>query len=315
MKKLLANLILILLMTICCCIAEEEENFFIVSYDGNGMSLSTAFTPQAKIPGTSLTLNDSQPLRNFYTFGGWAESPDALLPDYLPGDSYTRDQDVTLYAVWLEPASLGEISGPCTWTLDPYPYTRSTAYREFSVSESGFYRFFTSGGTSGAVSPYIVIKNSNGLPNSIASGDSSYVSGIGWDFDITAELQAGTTYYLKYSESGMPLALEALPQYSDPDPYGAVAIIPRSISTLEEDAFANTALDSFFCPPSVTKIDKNTFADCPNLHKIVISGMQVDIDPEAFAGCTELLIVAPKDSTAHQFALAYGHEFRALPQN
>ena len=43
--------------------------------------------------------------------------------------------------------------------------------------------------------------------------------------------------------------------------------------------------------------------------------MQVDIDPEAFAGCTELLIVAPKDSTAHQFALSYGHEFRALPQN
>ena len=291
-----------------------SHNFHLVTYEGNGISLSSIFSPQAKLPGKSLKLSNWRPLRNFYTFGGWAESPDATLPDYLPDDTFTEDRDITLYAIWLEPTSLGTVSGACTLSAAPYPYAGVEAYRIFTVTESGYYHFASTGGSSGSSDPRIIIKDASGYKSTISTGDTSYISGPGYDFVITAELQAGTTYYLEYTESGKPLSVDVLPQYSDPNPFGASSIIPRGMTTLEAYSFANTALDSFFCPESITHIDRNTFADCPNLRKIVISGMNVTIDPAAFAGCTDLLIVAPINSTAHKFALEYGFEFRALPK-
>ena len=66
-------------------------------------------------------------------------------------------------------------------------------------------------------------------------------------------------------------------------------------------------------PAGTTSIGTRAFANCPNLRKVVISSANVTIADDAFAGCTDLLIVAPKNSTAHQYAIAHGLEFRALP--
>ena len=40
------------------------------------------------------------PTRKWHTFLGWAESENASEPEYLPGDIYSRNEDVTLYSVW-----------------------------------------------------------------------------------------------------------------------------------------------------------------------------------------------------------------------
>ena len=57
---------------------------------------------QTKTLGEALTLSSTVPTRTGYTFLGWATSADADAAEYQPGDSYTDDADVTLYAVWQE---------------------------------------------------------------------------------------------------------------------------------------------------------------------------------------------------------------------
>lgn len=73
-----------------------------VTYDING-GIGSAPESQAKTPGEALPLPD-QSSAPYAFFTGWAEQPNAVEPDYpMPGGSYTRDQDITLYAVWVYP--------------------------------------------------------------------------------------------------------------------------------------------------------------------------------------------------------------------
>ncbi len=74
---------------------------YTVSYHANGGS--GAPSPQSKTMGQSLTLSYDRPVRSGWFFVGWAESPTAKTPDYLPGGTFTTDADVTLYAVWKVP--------------------------------------------------------------------------------------------------------------------------------------------------------------------------------------------------------------------
>lgn len=70
---------------------------YVVRYDANG---GTGAPPaQTKTAQEALTLSGSQPTRDGYTFKGWATSPGGSV-EYRPGDRYTADRDVTLYAVW-----------------------------------------------------------------------------------------------------------------------------------------------------------------------------------------------------------------------
>lgn len=72
---------------------------FTVLYNANGGSSTPEM--QLKQAGTALTLSSAVPTRAGYTFIGWAHSP-ASEPEYQPGDSYTADSDITLYAIWEE---------------------------------------------------------------------------------------------------------------------------------------------------------------------------------------------------------------------
>ena len=71
---------------------------YTVSYDANGGS--NAPGTQTKTENVALTLASTIPAREGYTFRGWATSPTATTADYQPGESYTANAAVTLYAVW-----------------------------------------------------------------------------------------------------------------------------------------------------------------------------------------------------------------------
>ena len=71
---------------------------YSVSFDANGGF--TAPEVQTKIHGSDLILSETSPTRPEYTFLGWAESPDASVPTYLPGAYYYYNEPTTLYAVW-----------------------------------------------------------------------------------------------------------------------------------------------------------------------------------------------------------------------
>ena len=62
---------------------------------------------QYKGRGVDLTLSETEPSRDYYRFQGWAEEAEADAADFLPGQSYGEDRELSLYAVWT----------PRTWEL------------------------------------------------------------------------------------------------------------------------------------------------------------------------------------------------------
>ncbi|MBQ2899915.1 MAG: InlB B-repeat-containing protein [Oscillospiraceae bacterium] len=99
-------------------VEEPEKTTYTVTYDANGGS--GAPEAQTKTEGEALKLSTKKPVREGYEFLGWATSKTAATAQYQPGDSYTKDANVTLYAVWKQKEVIpedaptiviGEVSG------------------------------------------------------------------------------------------------------------------------------------------------------------------------------------------------------------
>ena len=75
-----------------------KANTYTVSYNANGGT--GAPSSQTKTHGKALTLSSTQPTRTNYTFVGWGISASSTTASYQPGDSYTSNAKITLYAVW-----------------------------------------------------------------------------------------------------------------------------------------------------------------------------------------------------------------------
>lgn len=76
-------------------------NTYTVTYNKN--TSDTVYnmpSNQTKVHGTALTLGSNIPTRTGFTFQGWATSPNAASVSYQPGDSYSTDSELTLFAVW-----------------------------------------------------------------------------------------------------------------------------------------------------------------------------------------------------------------------
>lgn len=71
---------------------------YTVKYDANGGA--DAPSSQAKYYGKNLTLSTSKPTRSGYTFVGWGTSAEDTTSDYTTGATYTKNEAITLYAIW-----------------------------------------------------------------------------------------------------------------------------------------------------------------------------------------------------------------------
>ena len=77
-----------------------ERNGYSVVYDSNGgEELGLIAT---KVHGEDLVITSLSPTREGYTFMGWAESNEATAVEYVAGQSYVRNEDTTMFAVWRE---------------------------------------------------------------------------------------------------------------------------------------------------------------------------------------------------------------------
>ena len=76
------------------------EETFIISYDANGGS--GVPSDGMKLKGENYLISDVIPVRGGYTFLGWNSDKDATTAKYLGGDSYSADENLTLYAIWSE---------------------------------------------------------------------------------------------------------------------------------------------------------------------------------------------------------------------
>ncbi len=71
---------------------------YTISYNANGGT--GAPSSQTKVKDETLTLSSTVPTRPGYTFLGWSTSSSATSATYSAGDSFTRNGNTTLYAVW-----------------------------------------------------------------------------------------------------------------------------------------------------------------------------------------------------------------------
>lgn len=73
-----------------------------ISYNANTTDTVTNMptTNQDKTHGLAVQLDTAKPTREGYTFLGWGTTADATAPSYQPGDMYSVDKNITLYAVW-----------------------------------------------------------------------------------------------------------------------------------------------------------------------------------------------------------------------
>ena len=72
---------------------------YTVTYNANGGS--DAPKAQTKVKGVDIKITDEIPTApSGYHFLGWATTKDATKPKYVAGDTYSKDADITLYAVW-----------------------------------------------------------------------------------------------------------------------------------------------------------------------------------------------------------------------
>ena len=82
--------------------AAQRWNFiqaeYTVSYDASGGENPP--DAQMKYYKTHLALAEGIPTRRGCVFKGWAANRAAAYPDYQPGEQYSQDKDIILYALW-----------------------------------------------------------------------------------------------------------------------------------------------------------------------------------------------------------------------
>jgi len=75
-----------------------KEKEYTIKFDSNG-----GYNPpsiQKKIYGKTITLSSDKPTKTGYEFLGWSTDKYSENVDYNSGDTYKKEEDVTLYAVW-----------------------------------------------------------------------------------------------------------------------------------------------------------------------------------------------------------------------
>ena len=77
-------------------------NTYRISYNANTTDTVTNMPTanQLKTHGLAEKLSETVPTREGYTFLGWGTTATATAASYQPGDMYSVDGDITLYAVW-----------------------------------------------------------------------------------------------------------------------------------------------------------------------------------------------------------------------
>lgn len=82
--------------------AKLTPKTYQISYNANTtdavMNMPTA--NQLKTHGLAVQLDTAKPTREGYTFLGWGTTDKATAASYQPGDMYSVDDSITLYAVW-----------------------------------------------------------------------------------------------------------------------------------------------------------------------------------------------------------------------
>lgn len=196
--------------------AKLTANTYQINYNKNTTD-TVANMPtgnQNKTHGKAEKLSETVPTREGYTFLGWGTTATATAPSYQPGDMYSVDGDITLYAVWKE--------NTYTVTLPTGQGYSISTEQSRTVTHGGHFTFTVTVAREYAQKDPTVTVNGGGTlstPTRTPNGDQSVsytytISGIMADqivsvsvsqnlmFTVTFEAPAGTFYREQQVEQG-----------------------------------------------------------------------------------------------------------------
>lgn len=102
---------------------------YTVSYNANGGVGGP--DPQTKYMESSLILSSTRPVQTGYTFKGWSTSSTVTSAMYQPGENYTDNRNITLYAVWEQDLCAPIVESPTAKSV------KAGTVATFSVRASG----------------------------------------------------------------------------------------------------------------------------------------------------------------------------------
>lgn len=268
---------------------------FTIQYDANGGS--GAPDSQKKTQGVGMTLRDEIPVWSGHIFQGWATTSTATAAEYQPGDLYSADSDLILYAVWLQSGcshSFGSFStvkeptcetagveertcGLCGETesqqlpakghekkiLDKVPATcTSDGLTEGSYCASCGEIFVKQE----------VIPAGHTIVNNICTGCNAYGScgnNLIWNYDVETEILSvsGTGAMNNYTSTS------PAPWYNYRQTIRTV-ILGNGVTKLGSNAFLDcSSLTDIHLPAAIPSISSSSFRNCTGLTNIYISNI------------------------------------------
>lgn len=166
------------------------HRIYTITYNANGGS--GAPSSQQKEYNDGIYLSSSTPYRTGYTFKGWSTSSTATSASYSPGDYFTSNGDITLYAVWESTYTVLTANN----SYSVYLSSGSSKQYSFTPQTSGYYVIYSTG----SYDTIVYLYNNSG--SQIASNDQGGESN---NFRLSYYLTAGQTYQYKvkfYYSSG-----------------------------------------------------------------------------------------------------------------
>lgn len=141
---------------------------------------------QTKTQGVDLIITETVPYILGYNFVGWTVSPTGMEADYQPGDTYSADADIVLYALFEESEVITDSEPGSSWTAN-VRYPGVTVLYTFRPEKSGYYRIYSDADNDTVVDIY------DAQGDWIAGDDDS---GGSYQFQLDYEFQAGQVYYI-----------------------------------------------------------------------------------------------------------------------
>ena len=274
----------------------DEAKAYTIHFDANGGS--DAPEDQIKGHNVDILLTDAVPTREDASFLGWSTQPDATEQECLPGDSFSRNADTTLYAVW-EGGQTVVASGTCgdnlTWTLDDagvltisgegkmWDWSKITSVPWFSRRESiQVVRIEESVTSIGKFafnncSALVSVTIPAGVTN---IGDSAFCNCNSLTSVTIPEGVTGIGYRM----------------FSHCSSLTNVTIPPCVISIGDEAFCACSSLSSVTIPAGVTTIGNKAFLGCNSLMTVTIPESVTTIGDESFGYCSSLTSVTIPDA-------------------
>lgn len=174
---------------------------YTIQYHLNGAS-GTPPTTQTKTHGQAVKLSETVPTREGYTFLGWGTTDKATAASYQPGDMYSVDGTITLYAVWEINKYTVTLPGGAGYTTAPTG-TNSVDWgsnftftvivdREYAAKEPTV-KYSTDGGTT-----WITIGGTGTVSDNSAATWTYTIQNVKTNYIVSIDVARNTTYTVSF---------------------------------------------------------------------------------------------------------------------